>query len=168
MLPIGSDGLVFHPYLNGELTPYQNPKLCASFVGVRAYHTKSHFARAVMEGVCMSMMDCLDALKKIGIKYDKKAVVIGGGGKSALWRQILADSLGITLVQNKYSDSSFGSAMLAGVAIGVWDSAVDALNICNETISETVPNIENNKKYKSLFEKYKKIQQALELVYNED
>lgn len=168
MLPIGSDGLVFHPYLNGELTPYQNPKLCASFVGARAYHTKSHFARAVMEGVCMSMMDCLDALKKIGIKYDKKAVVIGGGGKSALWRQILADSLGITLVQNKYSDSSFGSAMLAGVAIGVWDSAVDALNICNETISETVPNIENNKKYKSLFEKYKKIQQALELVYNED
>lgn len=168
MLPIGSDGLVFHPYLNGELTPYQNPKLCASFVGVRAYHTKSHFARAVMEGVCMSMMDCLDALKKIGIKYDKKAVVIGGGGKSALWRQILADSLGITLVQNKYSDSSFGSAMLAGVAIGVWNSAVDALNICNETISETVPNIENNKKYKSLFEKYKKIQQALELVYNED
>ena len=121
-----------------------------------------------MEGVCMSMMDCLDALKKIGIKYDKKAVVIGGGGKSALWRQILADSLGITLVQNKYSDSSFGSAMLAGVAIGVWNSAVDALNICNETISETVPNIENNKKYKSLFEKYKKIQQALELVYNED
>ena len=58
--------------------------------------------------------------------------------------------------------------MLAGVAIGVWNSAVDALNICNETISETVPNIENNKKYKSLFEKYKKIQQALELVYNED
>ena len=167
-LPVGSDGLFFHPYLNGELTPYNNPNLAASFVGVRAYHTKAHFARAVMEGVCMSMVDCLNALEDIGIEHSETATVIGGGGKSDLWRQILADSLGITLVQNKYSDSSFGSAMLAGVACGVWASAEDALSCCNEVVSETAPIIENNNKYKQLFAKYKKIQKALEPIYNEE
>ena len=63
-IPIGSQGLVFHPYLNGELTPYANPNLCADFVGVRAIHTKAHFTRAVLEGVTMSMLDCKETLEK--------------------------------------------------------------------------------------------------------
>ena len=163
-----SDGLVYHPYLNGELTPYQNPNLCGSFVGIRASHTKGHFARAVMEGVCMSLKDCMLTLDDIGINHSKKAVVIGGGAKSELWRQIIADSLGITLVSKKRSDSSFGSAMLAGISTGVWNSPKEALKICNETVEQTVPNEENSVKYNKLFDKYKKIQKALESVYNED
>lgn len=167
-IPVGSEGLIYHPYLNGELTPYQNPKLCASFVGVRANHTKGHFSRSVMEGVCMSMMDCMQTLDSLGVLHNEKAVVIGGGAKGKLWRQILSDSLGITLVQKEFSDSSFGSAMLAGVALGIWKSPREALDVCNKTVSETVPNNENTEKYKKLFEKYKKIQKALEPIYNEE
>lgn len=165
---VGAEGLVFHPYLNGELTPYNNPRLSGSFVGVRSNHTKGHFARAVMEGVSMSMKDCMQALDSIGIKHSKTAVVIGGGSKGALWRQILADCLDVTLIQKKRSDSSFGSAMLAGLAMGVWKTPMEALEKCNETLSETVPNRENTEKYNKLFEKYKKIQQALEPIYNEE
>lgn len=167
-LPVGSEGLIFHPYLNGELTPHNNPKLCGSFVGIRAHHTSPHFARAVMEGVCMSMKDCMNALEDIGIKHSESAVVIGGGSKSDLWCQILADSLNITLVQNKYSDSSFGSAMLAGVASGIWKSPSDALKVCNKTVRETKPIIENVDKYNKLHKKYIAIQKALEPIYNED
>lgn len=163
---VGSDGLIFHPYLNGELTPYNNPNLCGSFIGVRAGHTRGHFARSVMEGVSMSMKDCMLALDDIGIEHNDKAVVIGGGSKGKLWCQILADSLGITLIKKKYSDSSFGSAMLAGLAIGIWNSPKEALDICNETVSETVPDKENMKKYNKLFEKYKAVQKALEPIYN--
>ena len=47
-ISIGCDGLIFHPYLNGELTPYADPTLCGSFTGVRATHTKAHFTRAVI------------------------------------------------------------------------------------------------------------------------
>ncbi|MBR2847731.1 MAG: xylulokinase [Clostridia bacterium] len=166
-VPIGSDGLIYHPYLNGELTPYQNPDLCGSFTGIRSNHTKGHFARSVMEGVCMSMKDCMLVLDDIGIKHDEKAVVIGGGSKGKLWRQILADSLGITLIQKSRSDSSFGSAMLAGITVGIWNSPKEALDICNKTVSETVPNAENTKKYEKLFDRYKKIQAALEPIYNE-
>ena len=163
---IGAEGLVFHPYLNGELTPYANPRLCADFVGVRASHTKAHFTRAVLEGVAMSMLDCKETLDNMNIPHDDCAVIIGGGGKSPLWRQMIADSLGIELVEMKYADSSFGSAMLAGVAVGIFESAEKAVEKCNEVVSKTIPNSENTAKYKNLFKKYKAVQKALEPIYN--
>lgn len=165
-VPIGSEGLVFHPYLNGELTPYANPNLCADFVGVRASHTKAHFARAVLEGVTMSMLDCMETLNGMNIFHEKSAAIIGGGGKSPLWRQMIADALGIELVEMKYADSSFGSAMLAGVSIGIFNSLSDALERCNKKLSTTFPNKENTEKYRELFKKYKAIQKVLEPIYN--
>ena len=150
-VPMGSEGLIFHPYLNGELTPYANPSLCADFVGIRALHTKAHFARAVLEGTTMSMLDCMMALDSLNIPHENKAVIIGGGSKSSLWRQMIADALGIKLIGMKYADSSFGSAMLAGVAVGIFENYERALEICNEQVSETVPDMGNNKKYKQLF-----------------
>ena len=163
---IGCDGLMFHPYLNGELTPYADPKLCGSFIGVRSGHTKAHFTRAVLEGVCLSMLDCKTALENTGIPHKDTAVVIGGGGKSPLWRQILADVLGITLVQRKYSDSSFGTCMLAGVATGVFESPEAAVNKCNVAVLETAPNMENHKKYAEFFKKYKAVHDALAPIYH--
>ena len=163
---IGADGLVFHPYLNGELTPYENPKLCADFVGVRASHTKAHFTRAVLEGVTMSMLDCKTTLDNMNIPHNDSAVIIGGGGKSPLWRQMVSDALGIELIEVKYADSSFGSAMLAGIAVGIFENAQRAVEKCNEVISKAVPNSENTEKYKEVFKKYKAIQKALEPIYN--
>lgn len=165
---IGCGGLMFHPYLNGELTPYANPKLCGSFTGVRSYHTKAHFERAVLEGVAFSMLDCDNEVKEIGIPHKENAVIIGGGGHSDLWRQILADVLGIKLVQKKYSDSSFGAAMLAGVAVGVFDSFECAVKKCNEEVSVTYPNMKNHEEYKKYFDRYRRVCQALMPIYNEE
>ncbi len=162
----GAEGLMFHPYLNGELTPYGDPSLCGSFIGVRAGHTKAHFTRAVLEGVSMSILDCMTALSEIGIEHDKEAVIIGGGGKSPLWRQITADMLGITLVKKKYSDSSFGSAMLAGIASGFWKNAKEAVTFCNEAESLTKPNLENTAIYAEQFKKYKAVHDALAPIYH--
>ena len=167
-IPIGSNGLVFHPYLNGELTPYANPKLCADFVGVRAIHKKGHFVRAVLEGVVMSMLDCKKTLDSLDVVHGDSAVIIGGGGKSPLWRQMVCDALGIELLQMKYTDSSFGSAMLAGVAAGIFSSPQSAVEICNKVISKTIPDYNNTKKYEKLFDRYKAIQKALEPIYNGD
>ena len=165
-IPIGAEGLLFHPYLNGELTPYANPKLCADFVGVRASHTKAHFTRAVLEGVAMSMLDCKEALERLRIPHDGSAVIIGGGGKSPLWRQMVSDALCLELTEMQYADSSFGSAMLAGIAAGIFEDAKTAVKKCNRVVSKTVPNPENTEKYHALFRKYKAIQQALEPIYN--
>ena len=165
-VPVGSEGLVFHPYLNGELTPYANPDLCADFVGVRASHTKAHFTRAVLEGVAMSMLDCKTTLDNMSIVHIVSAVFIGGGGKSPMWRQMISDALGIRLVQMKYADSSFGSAMLAGIAVGVFESPQKAVEICNEVVSETLPDMTANEEYNKLFKKYKAVQKVLEPIYN--
>ena len=79
---------------------------------------------------------------------------------------MIADCLALKLTQMKYADSSFGSAMLAGVATGVFSSYEKALAICNKKVSETLPNPENTKQYRALFKKYKAIQTALEPIYN--
>ena len=164
---IGSNRLMFHPYLNGELTPYGDPKLCGSFTGMRAGHTKAHFTRAVMEGVSLSLLDCKRALDEIGIKYGDKATVIGGGAKGEIWRQITADVLGISLTTTRSSDSSLGSAMLAGVAIGVFESPEQAASLCVKQETTTYPNLENTKKYEKIFARYKKIHDALAHIYSE-
>ena len=165
-IPIGSDGLVFHPYLNGELTPYQNPKLCADFVGIRASHTKAHFAHAVLEGVALSMLDCKNTLDSLDIYTEGGAFVIGGGAKSDLWRQMISDALGIELTGMKYSDSSFGSAMLAGVAAGAFGDLETALGKCNTQLSVTYPDSERHNRYAAVFKKYKAVQKALESIYS--
>lgn len=161
----GAEGLLFHPYLNGELTPYGDPSLCGSFVGVRACHTKAHFARAVLEGVALSLRDCMRVLKEVGLSHGDAAVMIGGGGKSPLWRQITADVLEISLVLRQYSDSSLGSAMLAGVASGVFESPEAAVERCNRTVSETLPDPSRGKIYRAQFEKYRRVHDALAPIY---
>ena len=166
-LPIGCDGLIFHPYLNGELTPYADPMLCGSFTGVRATHTKDHFTRAVLEGVAYSLLDSKLYLDSLGIDYNNVATAIGGGTKGKLWRQMIADTLGIALKTTESSDSSFGSAMLAGIAVGIFESAQDAVEKCVKPIDITYPNRDNTPKYREVFKVYKKIHDALAPIYSE-
>lgn len=166
-ISIGCDGLIFHPYLNGELTPYADPMLCGSFTGVRATHTKAHFTRAVLEGVAYSLLDSKMYLDSLNIPYNTVATAIGGGTKGKLWRQMIADTLGIALKTTESSDSSFGSAMLAGIAVGVFKDAKDAVEKCVKEIDVTYPNPQNTPKYQEVFKTYKKIHDALAPIYNE-
>ncbi len=156
-IPVGCDSLIFHPYLTGELTPHANPLLKGSFIGISAVHTKAHFARSVMEGVAMSLLDCKKYLEEKGVKIGKSAYIIGGGAKSKVWRQIVADALNLTLVQTENNDSSFGSAMCAGIYAGFFKDFDDASKKCQTIVGQTAPLKENTEKYQKVFEKYKKI-----------
>ncbi len=166
-VPIGCEGLRFHPYLNGELSPYADPLLCGGFTGVRATHTKAHFTRAVLEGVCYALLDSRSVLDDVGISYGDVATAIGGGTKGEFWRQICADVLGMTLKTVESSDSSFGSAMLVGVAVGVFKNPSDAAQKCVKVKSVTKPNPENTAKYREVFKEYKRIHDALAPIYND-
>lgn len=164
-IPIGSEGLLYHPYINGELTPYADPSLCGSFIGVRATHTKAHFTRSVLEGVALSLLHSKKTLEEIGITLSSKATIIGGGAKGELWRQITADCLGMELVKTVSSDSSLGAAMLAGVAMGVFASCEEAVAACIKVESVTTPIRENTEKYRQLFEEYVAVHDALAPIY---
>lgn len=165
-VPAGSDRLFFHPYLQGEATPYQNPKLRASFTGVSSYHTKAHFNRAVMEGVAYSLKDCMQVLEGLEIPMDETFRIIGGGSKSALWRQIVSDVLDRPLRRVRSDDSSIGSAMLAGVVSGVFGSWIEAVEVCSQMEDVVYPNKENRAVYEENFAIYKEIQQAMEKIYS--
>ena len=164
-IPVGSEGLRYHPYINGELTPYADPSLCGSFIGIRAHHTKAHFTRSVLEGVSLSLLHSKKTLEALGLPLGKRATVIGGGAKGPLWRQITADCLGLELVKTVSSDSSLGSAMLAGVAVGVFDSPQAAVDACVKVESVTTPIAENTQQYAGIFEEYVAIHDALAPIY---
>ncbi|HHU01721.1 MAG: xylulokinase [Christensenellales bacterium] len=160
----GSNGLFFHPYLQGEITPYLNDKLRASFVGATSHHTKAHFNRAVLEGIAFSMKDCYHTLECLDIA-PKEAVLIGGGAKAPLWRQIMADMLNIPLRTVEDVDSSLGSAMLAGVACGVFTSHQEAAEKCIRLKDEIHPSSEGVAFYMEQFAVYKEIQAVLAPIY---
>ena len=161
----GSDGLFFHPYLQGEITPYLDDRLRASFVGATGHHTRAHFNRAVLEGIAYSLKDCYATLARLSIA-PQQAVLIGGGARDPLWRQIMADMLGIPLHTISNADSSLGSAMLAGVAAGVFASHQEAADKCIHIQDEILPDPAGMAFYEEHFALYKQIQAALAPVYH--
>lgn len=160
----GSDGLMFHPYLNGELTPYNDPDLKGSYTGISSIHTTAHFTRATLEGVAMSLKDCLNTLRELGVDM-KRVRIIGGGAKGMLWRQIVADVLGIEMQKVKVDDSSFGTSMLTAVGIGWFGSFAEAAEKCVQIDSVSKPNPENQAIYEKLFVRYKAVHDALAPIY---
>jgi xylulokinase len=106
----GAEGLVFTPYLNGERSPHWDPDLRGSLVGLTDRTQPRHIARAVMEGVAFSLKDAADV---VGVSLTGTLVLIGGGARSRVWPQIIADVLGAAVVCAPECDSSAGAALLA-------------------------------------------------------
>ena len=165
-VPPGCDGLIYHPYLLGEFTPYSNDKLRASFTGISMSHTAGHFARAIMEGTAFSLRECMELLVSIGIEMGEgPLLLIGGGGESELWSGILADVLEHAVEIPANSDSSFGGALLAGVSIGMFASLEEAVSRCCKTRQVIVPKEENMRAYREFFNKYRDLVRVLLPIY---
>ncbi|MCH7721666.1 MAG: xylulokinase [Planctomycetes bacterium] len=120
--PAGCEGLIFLPYLTGERTPHADPDARGVFFGLSLGHGKEHLTRAVMEGVAYGLRDSLELIG--GLRLEMREVrVSGGGARSRLWRQILADVFDAPIVTMDVSEgAAFGAALLAGVGGGVFDS----------------------------------------------
>jgi xylulokinase len=122
----GSEGLVFMPYLSGERTPHLDPDARGAFAGLTLRHTRAHLTRAVMEGVAYSLADSLDLMRALGVRIGEIRA-IGGGARSALWRQILADVFGQPIHRTTVEEGpAFGAALLAGVTAGVFRDVHEA------------------------------------------
>ena len=111
--PAGSDGLLLLPYLEGERTP-NVPDGTGVFFGVRPKtFTAAHYARATMEGVTLGMNYGLRRLAELGVKATQVRAT-GGGAKSKLWRQIMADVFNAEVVTLKVSEgAAYGAALQA-------------------------------------------------------
>ncbi|MFK7801176.1 MAG: xylulokinase [Anaerolineae bacterium] len=139
-IPAGSNGLLFLPYLTGERTPHPDPLARGAFVGLTVRHTQAHMTRAVMEGVAFGMRDMFELMKEIGLSKVSQVRVSGGGSKSPIWRQILADSLNAEMVTvNTAEGAAFGAALLAAVGAGNWSSVPDASQAVVRVTGRTRP-----------------------------
>lgn len=114
----GPSDLVFLPYLTGERTPHDDADARGVFVGLSPSTTRSDLVQAVLEGVAFSFADARDALAGGGTTLED-AAVIGGGARSELWMQILANVLGLRLHRYRggAKGPAFGAARLARMAL---------------------------------------------------
>jgi xylulokinase len=116
-VPAGGEGLLFLPYLQGERTPIWDPHARGAYVGLGLNHARGHMWRAVLEGIALSFVDCQQVIEAEGVTL-KEIVAANGGGKSALFRQILCDALGVPLAYTPVSGGTVaGAAILAGLGI---------------------------------------------------
>ena len=163
--PAGSQGLFWLPYLMGERTPHLDPQARGGWIGLTAKHTRADLIRAVMEGVCYSQKDCLDAIGKLGIAATSVRAS-GGGARSPFWRQILADVFGKRVARLETQEgSAYGAALLAMVGTGEYISVPEA---CAATIREAdavEPRVTESAVYARGHAVYRALYPALQPLY---
>jgi xylulokinase len=123
----GAEGLIFLPYLTGERTPYPDPLARGAFVGLTVRHTRAHLTRALLEGVAFGLRDSFELMKGTGLGEILQVRITGGGARSLLWRQILADALDAELVTvNTAEGAAYGAALLAATGLGAFPDVESA------------------------------------------
>jgi len=160
-IPPGSEGLLFLPYLSGERTPHPDPLARGAFVGLTVRHNLDHLTRAVLEGVAFGLRDGFELMKNAGLSAITQVRVSGGGARSHLWRQIIADIMGTELVTvNTTEGAAYGAALLAGVGSGIWPD-VDTACASTITITGTTECSSSVAQYNRLYQTYRDVYPAL-------
>jgi xylulokinase len=167
-VPSGSEGLLFLPYLTGERTPHPDPLARGAFVGLTVRHTQAHLTRAVLEGVAFGLRDSMELLCGVGADLPTQVRISGGGARSAVWRQIIADVLQTELVTvNSVEGAAYGAALLAGVGIGIWPDVEKACAAAVETTSRVTPQVEMADQYQACYNRYRQLYPALKPTFSE-
>ena len=152
--PIADDaqGLLFAPYLVGERTPHADTRVRGIFAGLSPDHDRSHFIRAVMEGTAFALRDAQEIMGATSVR------ITGGGMKSPVWRQIVADVLGVPVISVNTSEegAAYGSAILAAVGIGAFGSVEEA---CDAVVHETEVT-QPERCYDEQYSRYRKLYPA--------
>jgi xylulokinase len=166
-IPVGSEGLLFLPYLTGERTPHPDPLARGAFVGLTIRHTQAHLTRAVLEGVAFGLRDSFELIKSAGLPGIDQVRVSGGGAKSPLWRQILADVFNAELVTvNTTEGAAYGAALLAGVGAGVWPDVDAACDACVKVTGSTAVQPAMVPAYEKAYRAYTKLYPALKPTWS--
>jgi xylulokinase len=165
--PIGSEGLIFLPYLTGERTPHPDPLARGAWIGLTVRHRRPHLTRSVLEGVAFGIKDSFNLIQTSGLAAVEQVRLSGGGAKSPLWRQIMADVLGAELVTvNTTEGAAFGAALLAAVGAGLYGSVPEACQAMIAITGRTTPDPAANEAYAPYYERYRALYPALAPEYH--
>lgn len=168
-IPIGSERLIYLPFLMGERTPHIDPKYRGAFIGLNIIHGQAHMLRAIMEGVVYSLADCNEILKKLGTEVVSMRAC-GGGSRSPVWRKIMADLYKCDVHTLKQEEGpAYGAAILAGVGTGIYSSIQEACDafIEEDGITECdLKEAEEYEKFHKIYDRfYEDIKENLHALY---
>jgi xylulokinase len=167
-VPAGSEGLQFLPYLSGERTPYPDPLARGAWVGLTSRHGRGHLTRAVLEGVAFGLKDSFELIRAAGLGKIHQVRASGGGARSRLWRQILADVLGCELVTvNTSEGAAYGAALVAGVGAGVWRDVPAACAASVQITGAAAPEARQVDSYHKAHSIYRSLYPALKPSFDQ-
>ena len=161
---MGSNGVIFLPYMLGERAPRWNPDAKGAFLGLKMENTRSDVLRSVLEGVSMNLGIILDIHRQ---KLDiDEILVIAGGAKGPVWRQMMADiyDARIKVPSMLEEANSMGAAVTGGVGVGLFKS-FDDIDRFLEITDVHEPNPANVKAYAPIKEMFEACYQAMMPIY---
>ena len=165
--PVGANKLLFNPSLAGGSSQEPNPDIRGAFSGLDLGHTRGDLVRAGMEGIAINLGAVLQVLKEFTTLSDEM-VIVGGGSKSQLWRQIFADVFGMKIAKTNIGEDagSLGAAALAAIGAGLWDDFTEVDQI-HKVESVLEPEPANAAIYRSLDPIYEKLRKAQAEIGND-
>ncbi|HEX6131533.1 MAG TPA: FGGY family carbohydrate kinase [Actinomycetota bacterium] len=165
-VPPGAEGLVFLPCMQGAMAPEWNGAARGVFYGLTLAHTRDHMTRAILEGSAFALRDILEAMGAAGLDV-RRLVIVGGGAKGPLWRQIKADVTGLPVrVPVSVETTATGAAILAAVGSGVHGTVADAVEaFVAYRPEEHEPDAATREAYDEAYARYRRVYDALRPVF---
>jgi sugar (pentulose or hexulose) kinase len=163
-VPVGADGLLYHPYLStaGEKAPFVEPTARAQFTGISPTHRRAHLLRAIYEGIAFSARDCYESLPG----DPSRVTVSGGGSRSTFWCQLFADCLGADVTVPAGAElGARGAAILATVGTGRHSDLETAVDSMTETSRQHAPRSDAVSRYDRLYEYYTAVYETMSEIW---
>ena len=155
--PVGANGVMFNPSLAGGSSLDRSPDIRGAFVGLDLKHTRADLIRAALEGICLNLRLAMDVLST-QVDLSDDMLMVGGGGKSAMWRQLFASiyNKNITQIAVGQDAGALGAAALGAVGVGMWDSFDNLRSVCAvKSCVKPIPG--DNAQYERILPVFKKI-----------
>ncbi len=162
---LGENNVFYLPYLMGERSPHNDSDIRSTFIGMSMDTTREDMTQAVLEGVVFALRDSLEIARSLGIEI-KKTKICGGGAKSLLWKQMIANILNVEVevIENE-EGPSYGVAILGAVACGEFDNIENATNELVNVVDVVKPDVELVLKYQEKYEFFKKIYPSIKDLF---
>jgi xylulokinase len=164
-VPAGSEGLLTLPHWHGAQTPHWDAQTSGAVLGWRGWHTRAHFYRSLLEGITFELrlqLDGLEAATGVGVDVIR---TMGGGTRSPLWRQLLADVLGRPIQRCATDETSaLGAAAVALTSIGAYADVASAATSLASPEAPIAPRAEVSAQYAGPLATYRHLYENLRPV----
>ena len=158
---LGNNHVYFLPYLMGERSPHNDPKVRSMFLGMSMDTTREDMTQAVLEGVAFAIRDSLEVAKALGIAVTRTNIC-GGGAKSPLWKKIMANVLRIPVdIVKEEEGPALGGAMLAAVACKEYATVEEAAQKIVKIVDTVYPDPELMERYEKRYQSFVRLYPAV-------